>query len=141
MASVKQEQKNSLVIAGGNREMKYRVQFISLEEDENDLIVSFALDDPDLGVRSLILLRTLFYEELMDKDEQGVKVSMEGDDFENEYLNVLNSIRIGEDEIEIKSLFREYLLDTSKLEESERQEMVELLMKQNYDNRFTIHVV
>ena len=120
--------------------MKHRVRFISLEEDEKDLIVSFALDDPDLGVRSLILLRTLFYEELMDKEEQGVKVSMEGDGFKKEYLNLLNSIRIGEEEIEIKSLYREYLLDTSKLEESEIQEMVGLLKKQNYDNRFTIHI-
>ena len=120
--------------------MKHRVQFISLEEDEKDLIVSFALDDSDLGVRSLILHRTLFYEELMAKEEQGVKVSLEGDDFEKGYLNMLNSIRIGKEEIEIKSLFREYLLDTSKLEESEIQEMVELLKKQNSDHRFTIHI-
>jgi hypothetical protein len=120
--------------------MKHRVQFISLEEDEKDLIVSFAIDDPEMGVRSLILLRTLFYEELMDEEEQGVKVSLEGDAFERDYLNVLNGIRIEEDVIEIKSIFREYLLDTSKIEGSEIQEMVKLLKKQNYDNRFTIHI-
>jgi len=119
--------------------MKHRVQFISLEEDDKDLIVAFAIDDLKMGVRSLILLRTLFYEELMDENEQGVKVSLEGDAFEREYLNVLKSIRIEEDEIEIKSLFREYILDTSKIEGSAIQEMVELLKKQNYDNRFTIH--
>ena len=39
-----------------NREMKHRVQFISLEEDENDLIVSFALDDPDLKNKGSELL-------------------------------------------------------------------------------------
>jgi len=120
--------------------MKHGVQFISLEEDDKDLMVIFALDDPEFGVRSLILLRTLFYEELMDKEEQGVKVWMEGDDLEKEYLNVLNSIRIGEEEIEIKALFREYLLDTSKIEESEIQELLELLKKQNYDNKFAIRI-
>ena len=56
--------------------MKHRVQFISLEEDDKDLIVSFAIDDLKMGVRSLILLRTLFYEELMDENEQGVISSL-----------------------------------------------------------------
>ena len=123
-----------------NSGMKHRVQFISLQEDDKDLIVSFALDDAEMGVISLILLRTLFYEELMDEEERGVKVSLEGDELEKEYLNVLNSIRIRSGEIEIKSLFREYQLDTSTIEESEIQDMVELLKKQNYDNRFTIHI-
>jgi hypothetical protein len=53
---------------------------------------------------------------------------------------VLNSIKIRADEVEIVSLFREYHLDTSMIEESEIQDMVELLKKQNYDNRFAIHI-
>ena len=32
--------------------MKHKVQFISLEEDDKDLIVSFAIDDPEMGVKS-----------------------------------------------------------------------------------------
>ncbi len=74
--------------------MKYRVQFISLEEDNKDLIVSFAIDDGDMGVKSLILLRTLFYEELMDANERGVNVSLENDYFEQENINVLENITI-----------------------------------------------
>jgi hypothetical protein len=35
--------------------MKHKIQFISLEEDDKDLIVSFAVDDEKLGVKSLIL--------------------------------------------------------------------------------------
>ena len=120
--------------------MKHKVQFISLEEDDKDLIVSFAIDDLDMGVKSLTLLRTLFYEEIMDEEERGVKVSLECDELEQEHLNVLTSIKIRADEIEIVSLFREYHLDTSTIEESEIQDMVELLKKQNYDNRFTIHI-
>lgn len=47
----------------------HKVQFISLEEDDKDLIVSFAIEDPVRGVKSLILLRTLFYEEILDDEE------------------------------------------------------------------------
>lgn len=43
-----------------------KVQFITLEEDEKDLIVSFALEDNHGDIESLILLRTLLYEEVLD---------------------------------------------------------------------------
>ena len=131
---------NSSVRRKINSGMKHKVQFISLEEDDKDLIVSFALDDAEMGVISLILLRTLFYEGLMDEEERGVKVSLEGDEMEQEHLNVLKSIKIRAGEIEIKSLFREYQLDISTIEESEMKDMLELLKKQNFDNRFAIHI-
>ncbi len=35
--------------------MIHKVKFINLEEDDKDLIVSFAVDDPPMGVKSLIL--------------------------------------------------------------------------------------
>ena len=92
--------------------MKHKVRFISIEGDDKDLIVSFAIDDLDIGVKSLTLLRTLFYEEIMDVEERGVKVSLEGDELEQEYLDVLTSIKIRTDEIEIVSLFSEYQLGT-----------------------------
>lgn len=121
--------------------MKQKVQFISLEEDEKDLIVSFAIDDTELGVKSLILLRTLFFEEMLDEGERGVKVSLEGDYFEREEFNMLNDIRVSDKEIWIKSYFREYQLDISNIAKSEIDVMVKLLKKQNYDNRFNIHIV
>jgi len=131
-------------------EMKHRVQFISLEEDDKDLIVSFAVDDEDMvvsfavddedmGVKSIVLLRTLFYEELLDEDERGVNVSLEGDYFEREDFNMLENITINNKEIEIKATFREYKLDISKISKSDITEMITLLKKQNYDNRFSIH--
>ena len=120
--------------------MKYKVQFISLEEDDKDLIVSFAVDDAEMGVKSLILLRTLFFEEVLDEGEKGVKVSLEGDYFEKEDFNTLISVKISNDEIEIKSTFREYKLDIYRIPKSEIEDMVELLKKQNHDNRFTIHI-
>ena len=121
--------------------MMHRVQFISLEEDDKDLIVSFAIDDLDMGVKSLILNRTLFFEHVLDESERGVKVSLEGDYFEQEDYNMLNSIKINDGEICIESTFREYHLDISMIEKAELEDMLRLLKKQNYDNRFTIHIV
>ena len=55
--------------------MKHKVQFISLEEDDKDFIVSFVVDDSEIGIKSLILLRTLFFEEVLDEEKRRVKVS------------------------------------------------------------------
>jgi hypothetical protein len=120
--------------------MVHKVQFISLEEDDKDLIVSFAIEDPGMGVKSLILHRTLFYEEVLDEEERGVNVSLEGDELEQYYVNLLNRIDIRANEVEIKSAFREYQLDISRIEISEINDLVELLQKLNHDNRFTLHI-
>ena len=109
-------------------------------KDPNLFIVSFVLNDREMGVKRLILLRTLFFEEVFDEEERGVKVSMEGDDFEQEDFNVLSYFKIEGEEIEIKTPFREYKLDISRIEKSEIEEMLNLLKKQNYDNRFTIQI-
>ena len=120
-------------------EMK-RVEFISLEEDDKDLIVSFAVEDEDFGVKSLILHRTLFYEETFDEEERGVKVSMEGENLEYEHLNFLQEIRIGKYQIGIVATLSKYLLDISRIDPTEIAEMIELVKKQNHDDRFVIHV-
>ena len=118
--------------------MKHKVQFISLDEDDKDLILSFAVDDEGMEIKSLILHRTLFFEHLLDEEERGVKVSLEGDSFDQEDFNMLSNISIGSREIKVTKPFREYHLDISKIEETEIEEAVELLKKQNYDNRFII---
>ena len=54
------------------------VSFISIEDDPPDLILSFAIWQPELDdIRSLILLRTPEYESILDETERGVKVSDE----------------------------------------------------------------
>ena len=97
--------------------MKYYVQFINLEDNDNDLIVSFAIDDQDMDIKSLILMRTLFFETVLDEEEKGVQLSLEGDSFKQENYNILQNISISSDEIKIKSVFREYLLDISKVQQ------------------------
>ena len=114
------------------------VEFISLEEDDKDIIISFVIKDDDLGVKSLILHRTLFMEEFLEEKDKGVKVSLEGDYFEKEDANVLTNITINKSKILISSLFREYDLDVSKIPEEEMKSMFKLLDKQNYDNRFKV---
>jgi hypothetical protein len=54
------------------------VSFISIEDEPPDLILSFAIWQPDLeDIRSLILMRTPEYEFVLDETERGVKVSDE----------------------------------------------------------------
>ena len=118
--------------------MKYTVDFMSFEEDDKDLIISFAIPDEALGVKSLILHRTLFFEEILDEEERGVKVSLEGEKCENAFLNTLLKIEIKDTEVIICSKFSEYVLDLSKIEASDKSHMIRLLMKQNYDERFLI---
>ena len=120
--------------------MKNRVQFISLEEDEKDLIISFAIDDADLGIKSLILLRTPFYEHLLAESDKGVNVSFEGDYGEQDDYNMLDSISIYLEKIIIISSIKKYELDISNIEKEEIDEMVKLLKKTNYDNRFSINL-
>ena len=114
------------------------VSFINLEEYENDLIVSFAVDDGEQGVRSLILLRTLLYEELIEMYERGVHVSFEGITSEEEQPIILKEVVRKESKIEIISEHHCFNLNLSKIEESEIEEMMKLIEKQNHDNSFTI---
>ena len=120
--------------------MIHTVKFINLEETEKDLIISFAIDDHEFDINSLTLLRTLFFEEILPEEERGVYVTFEDDSFEQEDFNMLNSIEISDSVILIESTFREYHLDVSKLEKADIEKMVKLLKKQNYDNRFTMHI-
>jgi len=118
--------------------MKYTVDFMSFEEDDKDLIISFAIPDEALGVKSLILHRTLFFEEVLDEEEKGEKVSLEGEEYENETLNTLVKIEIKGPEVIICSKFSEYVLDLSRIDASDKSHMNRLLRKQNHDERFLI---
>jgi len=118
--------------------MKYTVDFMSFEEDDKDLIISFAIPDEALGVKSLILHRTLFFEEALDEEEKGVNVSLEAEECEHQTLNALVKIEIKDTEVIICSKYSEYVLDLSRIDASDKSHMIRLLMKQNYDERFLI---
>jgi hypothetical protein len=104
------------------------------------LIVSFAVAHEIIGVKSLILHRTMLHEEFLDEEDRGVRVSMEGENLKFDDRNLLQNFKIDDEKIEIVSTYSKYYLDISRVETSELAEMVELLRKQNYDSRFTILV-
>lgn len=70
------------------------VSFVSNEDIPPDLIVSFAIWQPEWDdIRSIILLRTPRYEPLRDESERGVNVSDEDwPNDENEMLEKSNSV-------------------------------------------------
>ena len=121
--------------------MVHKVEFISLEDDAEDLILSFAIPDSQTIVKSLILLRSVFFEQYVPGVEKGVSVSLEGSYFEQEDLNMLESIKISEDRIKIKARFRKYNLDISEIKKTRIKDMLKLLNKLNYDNKFVIETV
>lgn len=95
--------------------MKHKVQFITLEDKDKDLIVSFAIGSGGRDIRSLTLLRTPVYEALLPEVDRGVRVSfvedeLVGDESENDDGNFLVSIEIGESDVVIESTIKEYKL-------------------------------
>ena len=114
------------------------VNFMEIEEDEKDLIISFALYDGDGDIRSLILHRTLFYEFIMPDEERGTKVSLEGDYLEEEHLNTLERFEFDTPVLRIKSRFRFYEIDAQRLEPEEYEQIKKSLARQNYDGRFEV---
>ena len=114
------------------------VCFMEIDEDNKDLMVSFALDDGDGYVRSLILHRTLFYESILPEEERGTKVSLEGDELDEEHLNTLECFELDAHVMRIKTRFRAYEIDGRNLEPEEFRQLKKSLARQNHDGRFEI---
>ena len=116
------------------------VSFINLEETDKDLILSFALDDGDGFVRSLILHRALFFENILPEEERGTKVSLEGEDlgYEQEHLNTLEEFQFDGDILRIKSRFGLYEIDAGKLDSEDFKVIKNALERQNHDARFQV---
>ena len=117
-----------------------RVSFINIEEDDKDLIISFALDEGGGLVRSLILHRTLFFENLLPEEERGTKVSLEREElgYEQHHLNTLEAFEFAGTTLRIKSRFGQYEIDARKLDSDEFKAIKQALDRQNYDNHFQI---
>ena len=113
-----------------------KVQFLDIDDEEPDLILSFALDDSGLGIKSLVLQRTPKYEVLMPEDERGVHVSLEGD--EDIERNLLVSIKIEAVTVTISTTQRTYKLDTINIEETQIKQMLYIIKKLNFDSRFEV---
>jgi hypothetical protein len=117
--------------------MAQHVPFLTTEADEEDLIVSFALDEHALD--NLTLLRTPQNESLLPEDEIGVTVSSSKES--NGASEFLVSLDWGLTSVKITSTAHEYTLDISDVDEQEIEEAKGVLMKMNFDQRFELNIV
>ena len=116
------------------------VSFISIEDDQPDLILSFAIWQPESeNIRSLILMRTPKYEFILDETECGVKVTDEAllDDEDG----MLKEVEFGDDFVRIITNHHQLELDLRKVDKEGIGKAKTLLKKMNFDNRFEIRIV
>ena len=116
------------------------VSFISIEDDPPDLILSFAVWQPELDdIRSLILMRTPKYESFLDEAERGVSVSDEA--WLNDEDDMLKEIEFGNDFVKIIANHHQFGLDLRKVAKEEIEQAKTILKRMNFDNRFEIRIV
>ena len=116
------------------------VSFISIEDEPPDLILSFAIWQPESeNIRSLILMRTPKYEFILDETECGVKVTDEAllDDEDG----MLKEVEFGDDFVRIITNHHQLELDLRKVDKEGIGQAKTLLKKMNFDNRFEIRIV
>jgi len=120
--------------------MQQKVQSIRTEEDENDVNISFILCPSKRINESLTLVRAQFYDELLNDEVKGVHICTTEDTLPEEAFNMLKTINISKDEIDITATLGSYQLDVSDVPISEMKQMLPVLEKQNFDNQFTLNV-
>ena len=112
------------------------VNFITLENDGTDQIVSFAIEVDELEIKSLTLIRTPKFETLLDETERGVSVSI-GYEYEDDF-DLLTAVRLEANLVTVTTQASRYELDISRVDPTEVSEMKALFERMNFDNRFTI---
>ena len=116
------------------------VSFIDIEDDSPDLILSFAVWQPELDdIRSIILMRTPEFEFLLDESERGVAVSDEI--WINEEENRLNKIELGDNIVKITTNYHQFELDLRKVDKEEVDQAKAILQKMNFDHSFEMLIV
>jgi len=105
-------------------------------EDGDDMIVSFAITDPDGDVLSLTLLRTPKYEFVFDDFERGVNVSYE--DSDDDEGDLLEEFEIRGDAVRIATARQSYDVDIHRVGADEVEEAKRILDKMNFDGRFKL---
>jgi hypothetical protein len=115
------------------------VSYIDIEDGPPDLILSFAVSQPELDdVRSIILMRTPDFELLFDKSERGVNVSDEACIADED--NRLNQIEFGENLVRITTDAHQLELDLRKVDKEEIEQAKAILQKMNFDHNFEMRI-
>ena len=116
------------------------VSFIDIEDDPPDLILSFAVWQPELDdIRSIILMRTPEFEFLLDESERGVAVSDEI--WTNDEEDRLNKIELRDNIIKITTYYLQFELDLRKIDKEEVDQAKAILQKMNFDHSFEMLIV
>ena len=115
------------------------VSFIDIEDGPPDLILSFAVWQPEFDdIRSIILMRTPDFELLLDESERGVNVSDEAWlDYEDDRLN---QIEFGENLVRITTDAHQLELDLRKVDKEEIEQAKAILQKMNFDHNFEMRI-
>ncbi len=117
-----------------------QVSFISIEDEDPDLILSFAVWHPELDdSRSLILLRTPKHEVFLYEEERGVNVSYES--WLDDEDDMLKEIEFGNDFVKIIANHHQFELDLGKVGKEEIEQAKAFVKRMNFDNRFEIRIV
>ena len=111
------------------------VLFISVEDEEPDLILSFALKPS--AETSLTLIRTPKYESILDESERGVSVSAGASNLP--MRDLLVSVHWTNDRVEIVSTYSRHTLDITSVDREEIGHAKVMLQTMNFDQRFQIH--
>ncbi len=115
-----------------------KVKFINTEDEGVDMILSFAIEDENpVYVKSLILLRTPKYEPFLLEHERGVDVSLERVTAEDDRI-LLKTVKWGKGKVLIEDEKTTYEIDISAVSEEDVQQAKQLLVKMNFDSRFTM---
>lgn len=115
----------------------YDAPFITVEDDGDDLIVSFPLDEP--ATESLTLLRTPKYESLLPEDERGVSIGPDdGDEFSRQ---VIVSVEWGVDSVKLETNTQSYLFNLKAVSAEEIGEAKRVLKKMNFDRSFDLKTI
>ena len=115
------------------------VSFIDIEDGPPDLILSFAVCQPELDdIRSIILMRTPGFELLLDESERGVNVSDEA--WIDDEDGWLNQIEFGDNLVRISTNAHQFELDLRKLDKEEIEQAKTILQKMNFDHNFEMRI-
>ncbi len=116
------------------------VSFINIEDNPPDLILSFAIWQPELEeIRSLILMRTPKYEFILDEAERGVNVSDEA--WRDDKDDILKEIEFGDDFVRIITKHHQFELDLRKVDKEEIGQAKTFLERMNFDSCFEMRIV
>lgn len=120
-----------------------QVSFIGVEDEDPDLILSFAIWHPELDdIRSLILVRTSQYELFLDEAERGVSVSYEASEaWMSDENEMLKRVELHDEMITIITTDHRYDLDIRRVDEDEIEEAKKILNRMNFDDRFEMKIV